>query len=170
MDRERIREIQRPIKEKYTKSPGSARFTLSAAAKVASESISCEIDSFLGKLPCGLHPGTGGDGSQACSAEMLLESLAGCAAVTLKAVATAMQITMHSAVVIAEGDVDFRGTLGIDKKAAVGFEKIRLKFELNIDADEHTANKLIELTERYCVVYQTFKQPPVIARQLIRVT
>ena len=170
MDREKLREIQRPIKGKYTESPDLAKFTLSAAANVVAESISCEIDSFLGKLSCGLHPGTGGNGSQACSAEMLLESLAGCAAVTLKAVATAMQIPMHSAVVIAEGDVDFRGTLGIDKQASVGFEKIRLKFELDMDADEHTAAKLIELTERYCVVYQTLKQPPEIASQLIRVS
>ena len=170
MDKEKLREIQRPIKEKYTKSPESARLTLSAAANLDAESISCQIDSFLGKLPCGLHPATGGDGTQACSAEMLLESLAGCAAVTLKAVATAMQIPIHSAVVIADGDLDFRGTLGIIKQAAVGFENIRLKFELNIDADERTAEKLIELTERYCVVYQTLKQPPAITAQLIRVS
>ena len=147
-----LRALQTPLKAKYKEDPASAKLTLHARGRASKADVSCKIESGLGKVTAGLHPYTGGDGSFACSGDMLLEALVGCAGVTLSAVATAMSIELRSAVVSAEGDLDFRGTLGVAKDAPVGFSAIRLVFEL---ATDDQVKKLASLTERYCVVYQT---------------
>jgi len=150
-----LRALQTPLKAKYKEDPASAKLTLHARGRASKADVSCKIESGLGKVTAGLHPYTGGDGSFACSGDMLLEALVGCAGVTLSAVATAMSIELRSAVVSAEGDLDFRGTLGVAKDAPVGFSAIRLVFELATDATDDQVKKLASLTERYCVVYQT---------------
>jgi uncharacterized OsmC-like protein len=162
MNADELRRMQAPFKERYTSEPGAAVVTLRARGSVG-EGIACRVDTGKALVEAGLHPGTGGSGLQACSGDMLLEALVACAGVTLKAVATALNITLRDAKVIAEGDVDFRGTLGVAKEAPVGFREIRLRFELDTDAPQEQRRKLIELTERYCVVLQTIRKSPPVA-------
>lgn len=154
MDASQIRAIQAPIKEKYKKDPASAIVTLRAEGKIG-DGLTCKVDTGKALVEAGLHPATGGDGMAACSGDMLLEALAACAGVTLNAVATAIGIELKDAVVRTEGDLDFRGTLGVDKEAPVGFKAIRLHYDLDTDASADEIATLLKLTERYCVVYQT---------------
>lgn len=158
MNTTELRTLQAPLKEKYRQEPQTALVTLRAQGRVG-EGITCKIETGQALVEAGLHPATGGDGLAACSGDMLLEALVACAGVTLQAVATAIGIELRQAEVIAEGDLDFRGTLAVSKEAPVGFREIRLKFELDTDADAEQVNSLIRLTERYCVVYQTLAQP-----------
>jgi uncharacterized OsmC-like protein len=159
---EELRDLQGPLKEKYREQPKAALVTLRAEAR-ASEGIACRIETGKALVEAGLHPATGGDGSQACSGDMLLEALAACAGVTLRAVATALEMPLRQATVVAEGDLDFRGTLAVSKEVPVGFRDIRLRFEIDSDASEEKVSKVIELTERYCVVLQTLRQAPLIS-------
>lgn len=156
MDANTIRAIQVPIKQKYSDDPVSAIITLKASGKIG-ENLSCKVDTGKAIVEAGLHPATGGTGLQACSGDMLLEALAACAGVTLNTVATAIGVELEDAVITAEGDLDFRGTLGVSKKAPVGFKEIRLHFSLNTNSTADQINSLLKLTERYCVVYQTLK-------------
>src|SRR6185312_172135 len=149
-----LKNIQAPLKEKYREQPESAIITLKAQGKIG-ESISCKIATGKALVEAGLHPATGGTGMLACSGDMLLEALVACAGVTLGAVATAIGVDIKSGIVKAEGDLDFRGTLGVSKEASVGFKQIRLSFDLETDATEEQMTSLEKLTERYCVVYQT---------------
>ncbi len=151
--------MQAPLKERYKTEPEAAVITLKAAGTLG-EGVSCSVDTGRAIAQAGLHPATGGDGSLLCSGDMLLEALVACAGVTLAAVATALSITVDEGRVHAEGDLDFRGTLGIDKEAPVGFSEIRLGFELQTDADDEQLATLLKLTERYCVVYQTLARGP----------
>ena len=146
---------QAPLKAKYREVPESAQLVLHAEAKVAQGAFGCDVKTHLGVMRAGLHPATGGDGTLACSGDMLLEALIGCAGVTLAAVATAIGVTIHDSKVTAEGDIDFRGTLGVDKSAPVGFRAIRVNFALDTDATDAQLDTLKKLTERYCVVQQT---------------
>jgi uncharacterized OsmC-like protein len=159
MNAEELKALQAPIKDRYRNDPAAAVITLRAEARAA-EGIACRVDTGRAMVEAGLHPATGGSGTQACSGDMLLEALVACAGVTLKAVATALQINLRDAVVRAEGDLDFRGTLGVAKDAPVGFREIRLRFDLDTDAGAEQKKKLIELTERYCVVLQTIRKTP----------
>jgi uncharacterized OsmC-like protein len=159
MDRTQLQEMQAPLKERYESEPEAARVTLRAAGELG-EGIACSVETGRALAEAGLHPATGGDGSQLCSGDMLLEALVACAGVTLRAVATSLGISVSSGRVRAEGDLDFRGTLGVDRDAAVGFEAIRLSFELDSDAGEEELATLLTLTERYCVVFQTLARPP----------
>jgi uncharacterized OsmC-like protein len=162
MDAPELKALQAPIKERYKKDPAAALVTLRAQGRIG-EGIACRVDTGRALVEAGLHPATGGSGLQACSGDMLLEALVACAGVTLKAVATALGINLKDAKLVAEGDLDFRGTLGVAKEAPVGFREIRLKFDLDSDASDEQLKKLIELTERYCVVMQTIRNaPPVI--------
>lgn len=154
--------LQAPLKEKYQNHPEEAVVTLRAEGDLA-EGIACKVDTGRALVEAGLHPATGGDGSQACSGDMLLEALAACAGVTLRAVATAFGLDLRSGKVVAEGDLDFRGTLGVAKDAPVGFREIRLKFDIDSDADQDVLDKVIAVTERYCVVLQTIRSAPRIA-------
>lgn len=154
-----LRTLQAPLKEKYKEDPAEAEWTLHAEGTLG-DNFSCNVETYAGKAKAGLHPATGGDGSYACSGDMLLQALVACAGVTLNSVSTAMGIELDSAKVKAEGDLDFRGTLGVSKEAPVGFKQIRLTFELDADAEPSKLEKLIELTERYCVVYQTLQSHP----------
>ncbi len=156
MDANTIRAIQVPIKQKYSDDPVSAIITLKASGKIG-ENLSCKVDTGKAIVEAGLHPATGGTGLQACSGDMLLEALAACAGVTLNTVATAIGVELEDAVITAEGDLDFRGTLGVSKEAPVGFKEIRLHFSLNTNSTADQINSLLKLTERYCVVYQTLK-------------
>ncbi|HNK29075.1 MAG TPA: OsmC family protein, partial [Ferruginibacter sp.] len=166
MDSATLKALQAPIKEKYTEDPGSALITLKAEGRVG-EGISCKVDTGKALVEAGLHPATGGDGLLACSGDMLLEALVACAGVTLQAVATAIGITLEEGSIRAEGDLDFRGTLGVSKEAPVGFRAIRLQFNLRSNASEEELASLAKLTERYCVVYQTLvKGVPVESRFL----
>ncbi|HSO20727.1 MAG TPA: OsmC family protein [Desulfosarcina sp.] len=160
MDVDELRALQAPIKQGYKEHPASAMVAARAEASVDAEGIACRVATFAGEAAVGLHPAAGGDGSEACSADMLLEALAGCAGVTLKAVATAMRIPLGRSKVIAEGYWDARGTLAVDRETPVGVTKVKLTFELDTSADQKKLDKLIELTERYCVVYQTLANPP----------
>jgi uncharacterized OsmC-like protein len=162
MDAERLKSLQAPLKDRYRSEPQSARITLRASGR-ATETIACKVETGKGMVEAGLHPATGGTGLQACSGDMLLEALVACAGVTLRAVATAIGIELRDARVLAEGDLDFRGTLGVSKDAKVGFEKIRLRFELDTDASEEQRATLLRLTERYCVVLQTLRTPPALS-------
>lgn len=155
-----LRALQAPFKNQYRDDPASALVTLRAVGRLDVDSITCQLAMPPHPACAGLHPLTGGDGRGACSAEMLLQALVGCAGVTLGAVATAMEISVRSGSITVEGDVDFRGTLGISREVPIGFQEIRLKFDLDSDAPPDKLNKLIELTERYCVVYQTLKNSP----------
>jgi uncharacterized OsmC-like protein len=157
-----LRALQAPLKERYKQAPDSALVTLRAQGR-AGEGVSCRIETGKGLVVAGLHPATGGSGQQACSGDMLLEALVACAGVTLNAVAASLGIALRDAVLEAEGDLDFRGTLGVSKEAPVGFRNIRLKFVLDTDASEEQLATLLRLTERYCVVYQTLKNPPPIS-------
>ena len=154
MDANELRTIQAPLKQQYKDQPESAVITLKANARIG-EGITCKIQTGSALVEAGLHPATGGDGLSLCSGDMLLEALVACAGVTLKAVATAIGVTLNDATVYAEGDLDFRGTLGVSKDAPVGFQSIRLEFDLDSDADQEQLESLMKLTERYCVVYQT---------------
>ena len=159
MDADRLKSLQAPLKDRYRSEPSSAIVTLRAAGQ-ATEGIACKLETGKGMVEAGLHPATGGTGLQACSGDMLLEALVACAGVTLRAVATAIGVELRDARVFAEGDLDFRGTLGVSKDAKVGFEKIRLRFELDTDATDEQRATLLRLTERYCVVLQTLRAPP----------
>ena len=156
MDATQLKELQAPLKQQYNDAPDSAVITMRAESHV-SEGIACKVETGRQLAEAGLHPAAGGDGSQLCSGDMLLEALVACAGVTLKAVATAMGINLTDASIHAEGDLDFRGTLAVDRAAKVGFRDIRLRFSLESDAETETLDKLIQLTERYCVVLQTLR-------------
>ena len=160
MNADELRALQAPLKARYREEPQAAKITLRARGRVGDGSISCNVETGQALARAGLHPATGGDGSLACSGDLLLEALVACAGVTLKAVATAIGVNLRAGQVAAEGDLDFRGTLGVNKEAPVGFSDIRLRFELDTDADQATVDKLISLTERYCVVYQTLRSSP----------
>src|SRR5258708_14446388 len=162
MTADELRSSQAPLKAQYRERPETAFATLSAQGRVG-ENMTCKIETGKGRVEAGLHPATGGDGHSACSADMLLEALVGCAGVTLSAVATALGIPLRNATIRAEGDLDFRGTLGVSKDMPVGFKKIRFQFDLDTDASEEQRANLIRLTERYYVVYQTLNQPTNIA-------
>jgi uncharacterized OsmC-like protein len=162
MNADELRSLQAPLKAQYRERPETALVTLRAEGRVG-ENMTCKIETGKARVAAGLHPATGGDGQSACSADMLLEALVGCAGVTLSAVATALGIPLRNATIRAEGDLDFRGTLGVSKDMPVGFKQIRLQFDLDTDASEEQRANLIRLTERYCVVYQTLNQPPNIA-------
>lgn len=159
MNANELRSLQAPLKERYRTEPESALVTLRAQGRVG-EGVTCRVETGKALVEAGLHPATGGDGLAACSGDMLLEALAACAGVTLKAVATALEIQLREGTVIAEGDLDFRGTLGVSKEAPVGFREIRLRFDLDTDASEEQLASLLRLTERYCVVYQTLRNAP----------
>ncbi|PAU95254.1 peroxiredoxin [Aliifodinibius salipaludis] len=159
MKKSELRARQAPLKEKYKTNPEEGEYTLHVEGKLG-EDIACFVPTDAGEAEAGLHPATGGDGSQACSGDMLLEALVACAGVTLKSVATAMEIEIGEGTVRAEGVLDFRGTLAVSKEAPVGFKSITLNFELNTAASGKRIEKLIELTERYCVIYQTLKNSP----------
>lgn len=154
MDSQELRNLQAPLKDQYRKDPESAIITLQAQGKVG-EHISCKVETGRALSEAGLHPATGGDGTLACSGDLMLEALVACAGVTLKSVATAIGIKLNDATVKAEGDLDFKGTLAVSKEVPVGFKIIRLFFELDTDANEDEIKTLLKLTERYCVVYQT---------------
>jgi uncharacterized OsmC-like protein len=160
MNTDELRALQSPLKERYREEPASALITLSASGTLDPEGVACRIETGHALVEAGLHPATGGTGLQACSGDMLLEALVACAGVTLRAVATALGIAVRAGTVRAEGDLDFRGTLGVSKDAPVGFQEIRLGFELDSDATTEQLATLFRLTERYCVVLQTLRQPP----------
>ena len=159
MKTEELRALQTPIKERYKAQPGAALITLKAQGRLG-EGVTCSVETGKALATAGLHPATGGDGLSACSGDMLLEALVACAGVTLNAVATAIGVVVRSGTVRAEGDLDFRGTLGVAKDAPVGFQRIRLDFDLDTDASEEQLATLIRLTERYCVVFQTLRKSP----------
>lgn len=166
MDRQQLRDIQAPLKDHYQQDPDSAVVTLEARGTVGMEGVTCSVQSGRALAEAGLHPATGGDGLAICSGDMLLESLVACAGVTLSAVATSLGITVRSGEVHAAGEIDFRGTLGVDRDAPVGLHTVRLTFSLDTDADEQTLAKLLELTERYCVVYQTLVNGPELTSEI----
>jgi uncharacterized OsmC-like protein len=159
MKTEELKALQAPIKDRYRKEPQAALITLRAQGRIG-EGIACRVDTGRALVEAGLHPATGGSGLQACSGDMLLEALVACAGVTLRAVATALGVSLKDARLTAEGDLDVRGTLGVAKDAPVGFREVRLRFDLDTDAPPEQQKKLIELTERYCVVLQTLRQSP----------
>jgi uncharacterized OsmC-like protein len=165
MDRDELRARQAPLKQRYLDQPDAALVTLRATGTLG-EGVSCSVQAGRAIAEAGLHPATGGDGSLLCSGDMLLEALVACAGVTLRAVATSLGISVASGAVRAEGDLDFRGTLGVDREAPVGFAAIRLSFDLDTDADEEQLATLLSLTERYCVVYQTLAGAPALAASL----
>ena len=159
MNADDLRRSQAPLKEHYREAPEAALVTLRAQGRLG-EGVSCKIETGKALVSAGLHPATGGSGTSACSGDMLLEALVACAGVTLNAVATALGIELRDATLQAEGDLDFRGTLGVSKEVPVGFQNIRLQFTLDTDASEEQLATLLKLTERYCVVYQTLAHPP----------
>jgi uncharacterized OsmC-like protein len=159
MDVEQLRDLQAPLKSRYRDEPESAVVTLRAKGEIGQENLACRVETGRALVEAGLHPASGGSGLQACSGDMLLEALAACAGVTLSAVATALGIEVRNGTVSVEGDLDFRGTLGVAKDAPVGFRTIRLAFDLDTDADEDQLASLLKLTERYCVVLQTLRVP-----------
>ena len=168
MERDELRALQAPLKERYKTEPEAAMITLSANGELG-EGVACSVQASRAIAVAVLHPATGGDGSLLCSGDMLLEALVACAGVTLRAVSTSLGISVTSGRVRAEGDLDFRGTLGVDRAAPVGFSAIRLSFELNTDADEADLETLRRLTERYCVVYQTLASGPDLSTSLVAV-
>lgn len=161
MNSEELRSLQAPLKERYRELPDAALVTLRAQGRLG-EGVSCKIETGKAPVVAGLHPATGGSGQSACSGDMLLEALVACAGVTLNAVATALGIVLRDATLQAEGDLDFRGTLGLSREVPVGFQRIRLQVALDTDASEEQLATLLRLTERYCVVYQTLAHPPVL--------
>jgi uncharacterized OsmC-like protein len=163
MNADELRALQGPLKERYRAEPAAAQVTLRAQGTLGAEGITCRLATGRALVEAGLHPATGGDGLAACSGDMLLEALVACAGVTLRAVATALGIAVRAGTVTAEGDLDFRGTLGVSKEAAVGFRAIRLHFALDADATAEQLATLLKLTERYCVIYQTLQKPPALA-------
>jgi len=162
LNADELRSVQAPLKDRYREDPEAALVTLRAQGRLG-EGLSCKVETGKALVVAGLHPATGGSGLAACSGDMLLEALVACAGVTLNAVATALGITLRDATLQAEGDLDFRGTLGVSKEAPVGFREIRLNFTLDTDASEEQLDTLLRLTERYCVVYQTLARPPALA-------
>ncbi len=160
MDANALRAMQAPYKDKYKSDPDAAVITLRAHGTLDESKIACKVETGRALAVAGLHPATGGTGAELCSGDMLLEALVACAGVTLKAVATALDIPLKSGVVKAEGDLDFRGTLGVDREAPVGFREIRLSFDLDTDATDEQIATLVKLTERYCVIFQTLNKPP----------
>jgi uncharacterized OsmC-like protein len=169
MDAAALRAMQAPIKERYKGDPGSAMITLKAKGSLDDANIACKVETGRALAVAGLHPATGGSGLELCSGDMLLEALVACAGVTLKAVATALEIPLRAAHVAAEGDLDFRGTLGVAKDAPVGFAAIRLRFDIDSDAPQGKLDQLVKLTERYCVVYQTLRNGPPLDVKLARI-
>jgi uncharacterized OsmC-like protein len=157
MQADELRALQAPLKDTYRNDPTKALVTLRASGSLDGSGVSCRVDTGRALVEAGLHPATGGTGMQACSGDMLLEALAACAGVTLRAVATALEIPVRGGIVNAEGDLDFRGTLGVSKEVAVGFQAIRLKLDLDTDATQEQLATLLKLTERYCVVLQTIR-------------
>ena len=168
MNAEELRALQAPLKDQYRAEPSAAIVTLRAQGSLDATSIACKVETGRAIAAAGLHPATGGSGLELCSGDMLLEALVACAGVTLKAVATAIGVAVRSGSVSAEGDLDFRGTLGVAKEAPVGFTDIRLRFALDTDATPAELETLLKLTERYCVVLQTLRRPPTIAAALER--
>ena len=168
MNAEELRSVQAPLKEHYRDAPSAALITLSAQGRIG-EGLSCKVETGKKLVVAGLHPATGGNGQSVCSGDMLLEALVACAGVTLNAVATALGIELRDASLRAEGDLDFRGTLGVSKEVPVGFQNLRLEFTLDTDASEEQLATLLRLTERYCVVLQTLAHPPafVVSRKCI---
>jgi len=169
MDAAELRAMQAPIKDKYKTDAGAALITLRARGTLDDQNIACKVETGRALAVAGLHPATGGSGLELCSGDMLLEALVACAGVTLKAVSTALEIPLKAGHVSAEGDLDFRGTLGVAKDAPVGFREIRLRFDVETDAPQEKLDQLLKLTERYCVVYQTIKSGPPVAVSLQRV-
>jgi uncharacterized OsmC-like protein len=163
MNADDLRNLQAPLKQRYREQPASARITLTASGAIDGAGIACRVETGRGLVEAGLHPATGGSGLQVCSGDMLLEALVACAGVTLRAVATSLGIAIRGGTVAAEGDLDFRGTLGVSKEAPVGFQMIRLRFLLDTDATADQLATLLRLTERYCVVLQTLKASPEIS-------
>ncbi len=169
MDADQLRAIQAPLKDRYRADAKAGLVTLKSNGALDSEGIACKVDTGRALAVAGLHPATGGSGVELCSGDMLLEALVACAGVTMKAVATSLGIALRSGKVAAEGDLDFRGTLGVDKQAPVGFTDIRLKFELDTDATQDQIDTLLKLTERYCVVLQTLRRSPTTDATIARV-
>jgi uncharacterized OsmC-like protein len=165
MDQAELRSIQEPLKDRYRREPGAALVTLEASGELG-EGVSCSLDTGRALAEAGLHPASGGDGTRLCSGDMLLEALVACAGVTLRAVATSLGLDVRGGRVRAEGDLDFRGTLAVDRDAPVGFEAIRLSFVLDSDADAEQLATLLQLTERYCVVLQSLSKPPRLSAEL----
>ena len=168
MDADALRAMQAPLKDKYKSEAAAARITLTAKGSIDDQAIACKVETGRAIATAGLHPATGGSGMELCSGDMLLEALVACAGVTLKAVATAIDVPLKNAEVFAEGDLDFRGTLGVDKGAPVGFEAIRLRFAIDTDAPQDKVDQLLKLTERYCVVYQTLNTRPQLTATVTR--
>jgi len=168
MDAAALRSLQAPIKERYKSDPKAALITLKAKGSIEDGGIACKVETGRALAVAGLHPAAGGSGLELCSGDMLLQALVACAGVTLKSVATAIEVPLTQGLVLAEGDLDVRGTLGIDKEAPVGFAEIRLRFEVETDAPQDKLNLLSKLTERYCVVYQTIKNGPKVSVSLKR--
>lgn len=162
MNADELRTLQAPLKARYREEPAAARVTLSARGRLGDDNLICNVGTGQALVAAGLHPATGGDGSAACSGNMLLEALVACAGVTVQAVATALGIELRGGAVNAEGELDFRGTLGVDKSAPVGFKEIRLTFDLDTDATPEQLANLFKLTKRYCVIYQTLRNPPAV--------
>src|SRR5688500_5372799 len=169
MDAAELKSVQGPLKEAYRDDAASVVITLRAKGSIDDQAIACKVETGRAIAVAGLHPATGGSGLELCSGDMLLEALVACAGVTLKSVATAVEVPLRSGTVIAEGDLDFRGTLGVDKETPVGFEEIRLRFEVGTDAPQDKLDLLLKLTERYCVVYQTIKNGPKVSVSMKRV-
>ena len=169
MDSAELRAMQAPYKDKYKSDPDAAIITLKAHGSIDESKIACKVETGRALAVAGLHPATGGSGAELCSGDMLLEALVACAGVTLKAVATALGIPLKAGVVRAEGDLDFRGTLGVARDAPVGFREIRLSFDLDTDATQEQIDSLIKLTERYCVIFQTLAKPPQLGLTINRV-
>jgi uncharacterized OsmC-like protein len=168
MDATALRELQAPLKATYRERPEAALVTLTAEGDLDADGIACKVETGRALVEAGLHPATGGSGLEACSGDMLLEALVACAGVTLKAVATALEFRLNGGHVRAEGDLDFRGTLGVERAAPVGFAAIRLAFDLDTDEPQDRIDTLLKLTERYCVVLQTVRNPPLIAASISR--
>lgn len=169
MDAAELRATQAPIKERYKSDPKAAIIKLTARGSIENEGIACKVETGRSLAVAGLHPASGGSGLELCSGDMLLEALVACAGVTLKSVATAIEVPLRKGYVTAEGDIDFRGTLGVDKETPVGFTEIRLKFDVDTDAPQDKLDLLLKLTERYCVVYQTIKNGPKVSVSIQRV-
>lgn len=167
MDSTTLREIQAPLKEQYRSDPATARITLRAQGSLDAQNITCRVETGRAIAEAGLHPATGGTGFELCSGDMLLEALVACAGVTLKSVATAIDVPISAGTVLAEGELDFRGTLAVSRDAPVGFTAIRLSFELETDADQEKLATLLRLTERYCVVLQTLRTAPTIQSSVV---
>lgn len=166
MQAEELRAMQAPLKQRYREAPEAAVITLSARGSL-DDGLTCSVETGKALVQAGLHPATGGDGLSACSGDMLLQALVACAGVTLRAVATALGVTLHGGTLVAEGELDFRGTLGVSKEAPVGFSNIRLHLDLDTDATPDQLRSLLALTERYCVVYQTLRSQPDVAVKLV---